>query len=102
VDDGFLRPARESAGANRSPRARRPSRLSVEAMVVDGRLRVGLFHGDSIADASADRLADACVRALRELIEHCRAPDAGGFTPSDFPEAGLDQAALDALMAQLG
>ena len=89
-------------GASRSPRARLPQRLSVEAMVAEGRLRAGFFHGASISDASAERLAEAYARALRELIEHCRAPEAGGFTPSDFPEAGLDQAALDALMAQFG
>jgi amino acid adenylation domain-containing protein/non-ribosomal peptide synthase protein (TIGR01720 family) len=98
----LLRPARESMGANRGPRARLPQRLSVEAMVSEGRLRAGFFHGASISDASAERLAEAYGRALRELIEHCRAPEAGGFTPSDFPEAGLDQAALDALMAQFG
>ncbi|MFL5383053.1 MAG: amino acid adenylation domain-containing protein [Longimicrobiaceae bacterium] len=101
-EGSLLRPARESIGANQGPRARRPQRLSVEAMVADGRLHAGFFHGASISDASAERLADACGRALRELIEHCRAPEAGGFTPSDFPEAGLDQAALDALMAQFG
>ncbi|HEV7588165.1 MAG TPA: condensation domain-containing protein, partial [Longimicrobium sp.] len=102
ADAALLRPARESMGAIRSPRARLPLRLSVEAMVSGGRLRAGIFHGASISDASAERLAEAYGRALRELIEHCRAPEAGGFTPSDFPEAGLDQAALDALMAQFG
>jgi non-ribosomal peptide synthase protein (TIGR01720 family) len=102
ADAGLLRPARESAGANQGPRARRPQRLAVEAMVADGRLRAGFFHGASLADASVERLAEAYARALRELIEHCRAPGAGGFTPSDFPEAGLDQDALDALMAQFG
>jgi hypothetical protein len=35
---------------------------------------------------------------LRELIEHCKSPEAGGYTPSDFPLAGLDQAGLDHLL----
>jgi hypothetical protein len=39
---------------------------------------------------------------LGELIEHCCRPGVGGYTPSDFPLAGLDQAALDALQQRLG
>ena len=34
----------------------------------------------------------------RRSIAHCLSPEAGGFTPSDFPLAGLDQAALDRLL----
>jgi non-ribosomal peptide synthase protein (TIGR01720 family) len=49
-----------------------------------------------------ERLAAAYEAALRAIVEHCRNPQAGGFTPSDFPEAGLDQSALDALMAKFG
>ena len=40
-------------------------------------------------------VAEAFLAALRELIEHCCAPEAGGVTPSDFPLAALDQATLD-------
>jgi hypothetical protein len=35
------------------------------------------------------------MEALRELITHCQTPDAGGYTPSDFPLAQLDQDELD-------
>ena len=89
-------------GALRDPAGHRTRHLAVEAMVAGGRLRVDLIHGAPLAEASVARLAEAYARALRELIEHCRAPDAGGFTPSDFPEAGLDQASLDAVLARLG
>ena len=34
----------------------------------------------------------AMLDALREIVEHCAGPDAGGRTPSDFPLARLDQA----------
>ena len=37
--------------------------------------------------SSAGRRA-SCA-ALRALIAHCRSPEAGGYTPSDFPLAGL-------------
>ena len=72
-------------------------------MTAGGRLRMGFFYGTARYDrATVERLAEAYGDALRSIIEHCRNPQAGGFTPSDFPEAGLDQAALDALMAQFG
>jgi amino acid adenylation domain-containing protein/non-ribosomal peptide synthase protein (TIGR01720 family) len=49
-------------------------------------------------DATVRRLAEAMVQALREIIEHCSRLDTGGRTPSDFPLAGLDQAAVDRLV----
>ena len=47
--------------------------------------------------SSVERLLDLYEQALRQLIEHCCAPGAGGLTPSDFPLATLGQAQLDAL-----
>src|SRR5947209_8080956 len=44
-------------------------------------------------------LAERWVAALAGLVDHCLSPEAGGYTPSDFPLAGLDQAALDELAA---
>jgi hypothetical protein len=32
-----------------------------------------------------EAVAGRFVAALRELIAHCQSPEAGGFTPSDFP-----------------
>src|SRR5213078_1937200 len=37
------------------------------------------------------------VAALRGIVAHCAEPGAGGRTPSDFPLARLDQAAVDRL-----
>jgi len=103
AENPFLAPAAESAGPNRSPRAPRRHRIAVEGMVAGGRLRMGFhFGGEAYLHATVEELARAFTAELRALVEHCRAPDAGGFTPSDFPEAGLDQDALDALMEQLG
>ena len=52
--------------------------------------------------STLEDLADIYLEALEDLIEHCRSPQAGGVSPSDFPEATLDQAQLDKLMATLG
>ncbi|HEY0019273.1 MAG TPA: amino acid adenylation domain-containing protein [Longimicrobium sp.] len=90
-------------GATRSPRQVRRERISIDSLMIDRRLWMMIFYGGRVfRPETMQRLADAYARALRELAAHCAAEGAGGFTPSDFPEAGLDQGALDALMAQLG
>ncbi|HMC03847.1 MAG TPA: condensation domain-containing protein, partial [Actinomycetota bacterium] len=38
------------------------------------------------------------LEALREIVEHCSEPGAGGRTPSDFPLARLDQGSVDRLV----
>src|SRR5581483_766250 len=49
-------------------------------------------------EATVRRLAEGLIEALRQIIEHCAGPDGGGRTPSDFPLARLDQAAVDRLV----
>jgi len=40
---------------------------------------------------SIEGLAQGFIKALRSLISHCQSPEAGGYTPSDFPAANLSQ-----------
>ncbi|HEX7243841.1 MAG TPA: amino acid adenylation domain-containing protein, partial [Longimicrobiaceae bacterium] len=47
---------------------------------------------------TVERLAEGYADELRGLIAHCRSAEAGGYTPSDFPLAKLEQAELDALL----
>jgi non-ribosomal peptide synthase protein (TIGR01720 family) len=46
-------------------------------------------------------LAQGFQRALEGLISHCLSPEAGGFTPADFPHIDLSQGELDQLLAQM-
>jgi hypothetical protein len=39
--------------------------------------------------------------SLRDLIAHCQSPAAPVYTPSDFPEAGLEAAELAAVLGEL-
>ena len=90
--------ARESAGAWRSARATRRHLLEIVALVIDGRMTVRFGYAAGLHDAATiERVADGFVAALRGCVAHCLAPDAIGYTPSDFPLAGLDQGALDRL-----
>ncbi|HVR96601.1 MAG TPA: amino acid adenylation domain-containing protein, partial [Thermoanaerobaculia bacterium] len=92
----------EPPGLPRSPRAARPYRFEINAWVRDGRLTVSWGHGERRHRRDTiERLAERFLAVLRELIDHCLAPDAGGFTPSDFPAAALDQKSLDRLLGNL-
>jgi non-ribosomal peptide synthase protein (TIGR01720 family) len=98
----LLAPAADPIGAPRAPSAQRPYRLQVDGAVADGRLRMGFYYAAGVyRRATVERLAEAYGRALREIIEHCRDPEAGGYTPSDFSLAGLEQDDLDSLLSQL-
>ncbi len=91
-------PVAEPAGAGRSPRSPRRHRIEVDAAVLGGRLRVDWRYGARAHErATIERLARGFEAALAELVEHCLSPAAGGFSPADFPLAGLDPARLDAL-----
>ncbi len=93
----------EPPGRPRSPRAERMYRLEVNAWVRDGRLTASFAYGwRRHRRQTIERLAETFLAALRKLIDHCLAPEAGGFTPSDFPAADLDQKALDRLLAKVG
>ena len=89
--------APEPYGPWHGPRARRAHPIEINCLVIDGRLELrwsfgrGSHTGETVARIAAD-----FVDALRALIALCTAPDAGGYTPSDFPLAHLDQAQLDA------
>ncbi|PYQ55777.1 MAG: non-ribosomal peptide synthetase, partial [Acidobacteria bacterium] len=75
--------------------------FSVDVLVLDGRLRATWTYdpGRHLL-ATAERLARGFVAEIAALVEHCLSPGAGGFTPSDFPLAGLDQEALDRLLGR--
>ena len=72
--------------------------LDVVGAIHDGRLEFSWYYSDQVHGESTVRsLAADLSGALREIIAHCARGDAGGRTPSDFPLAGLDQAAVDRL-----
>jgi amino acid adenylation domain-containing protein/non-ribosomal peptide synthase protein (TIGR01720 family) len=90
-------PAPESTGPSQSPRARRSHLVEVNALVLDGRLRVDWNYSANLhAAETIERLAAGFRAELEGLTAHCLLPEAGGFSPSDFPLARLDREALGA------
>ena len=90
------------AGGDVSPRAARPHLLEINGMVDGGRLTITWTFSEAFHQrATIERLADRYESALRLLVDQCRTITTPEYTPSDFPAAGLDQKALDALVAKL-
>lgn len=92
----------ESCGPDHDPAGPRSHVLEINAMVFDDRLQVDWVYSKNLhAAATIERLAEDYMETLRNLISHCLSSEAGGFSPSDFPEADLDQEDLDDLLKQL-
>ncbi|MGW7819955.1 non-ribosomal peptide synthase/polyketide synthase [Streptomyces puniciscabiei] len=95
---GDFAPAADVPGRDMDPGAPLDHLLDVSAAVSDGELEITWHYSDQVHRADTVRaLADAMAGALTAITEHCARPDAGGRTPSDFPLARLDQAAVDRL-----
>ncbi|HEX2202457.1 MAG TPA: amino acid adenylation domain-containing protein [Longimicrobium sp.] len=101
---GRFEPAREPVVAGRAASAPREHALAVDSLVAEGRLHLTWSFGTGVYDQdTVERLAKAYVDELSALVRHCLDPEAGGYTPSDFPAAaGLDQDMLDAIFSQIG
>ena len=73
--------------------------IEVNAYIQGDRLTVAWTYSSAVHRAErVEDLANRYADHLRHLIAHCRSPEAGGYTPSDFPDAGLNQTDLDTLL----
>ena len=95
-------PARESRGPDRSPQGRRNHLLDISGSIAGGQLRLEWIYSENLyRRATVEQMAQDFLEALRAIIAHCRSPEAGDVTPSDFPLAGLDQKKLKKVLAKL-
>jgi non-ribosomal peptide synthase protein (TIGR01720 family) len=94
--------APESFGVAFSPAGHRRHLIDVTGIVVRGKLHIDFSYSSAVHDKSTiESLARTYADALRGIIAHCQSPDAGGYTPSDFPLASLDDAALSQVLTQV-
>jgi non-ribosomal peptide synthase protein (TIGR01720 family) len=97
--DALLWPSPHLIGANRSPQQARSHILEINAMVRGGQLQIGWTYATEIhRRTTIETLASQYLDALRALVRHCRSAGEAGYTPSDFPLAGVDQKQLDRLI----
>ncbi|HSN96685.1 MAG TPA: condensation domain-containing protein, partial [Candidatus Nanopelagicales bacterium] len=100
---GGFRLAWESVGPTEAARGTRSHVLQVNGLVAGDQLELTLgFSRDLHDDATIERLAADLLAAIRRLVLHCLSPDAGAWTPSDFPFVKLAQKDLRALQGRLG
>ena len=93
----------EPSGPAHSLDALRRHLLEIEGVVLEGRLRVDwVYSGNIHRRGTVERLAAVFIEALRSLIAHCQSLAEPGFTPSDFPLAGLKQERLDRVLQRFG
>ncbi|WP_344432291.1 amino acid adenylation domain-containing protein, partial [Amycolatopsis minnesotensis] len=70
--------------------------LEIVGSVLAGEFTFSWSYSDNLHDEATIRaLAAEFTTALAQIVAHCAEPGSGGRTPSDFPLAGLDQAAVD-------
>jgi non-ribosomal peptide synthase protein (TIGR01720 family) len=101
--DALFTPAPDSAGPPYSLRQRREYLLEIHASISASQLHVTWIYSQNLhRQATIAALAQAFIAALRTLIAHCQSPEAGGYTPSDFPDLELRPDELDALLAEFG
>jgi amino acid adenylation domain-containing protein/non-ribosomal peptide synthase protein (TIGR01720 family) len=92
--------AREDAGPLRSPKGRRRYLLDINALVMNGRLRILWTYSRAFhRRASIESLAERFETALRDLIRHCLSGEAAAAV--DLAGSDLTQGDLDTLIAGL-
>jgi non-ribosomal peptide synthase protein (TIGR01720 family) len=102
ADGSSFGKVKRSGGASPRMRGERTHLFEIDAKAISGRLQMDWTYSENIhRRESIEALAGHFEHALRALIDHCQSPDAGGFTPSDFPDAELSQSQLDGLLARI-
>src|SRR5262249_3909821 len=73
--------------------------LEVESSLVGDELSFTWTYSENLhRNSTVERLAREVIECIKAFIQHCQEPDVCGYTPSDFPLAGLDQRQLNLLL----
>lgn len=84
-------PAKESSGKTHSMQRTRDHLIDINGGVSEGRLQMFWTFSESVHQRlTIENLALRFIEELKSLITHCLSPEAGAYTPSDFPQANLD------------
>ncbi|MBO1418171.1 non-ribosomal peptide synthetase, partial [Streptomyces sp. FH025] len=94
--DGLYRGTFRSLELDADPRAERPHALEVVGRLDGESLEFTWFHAEAVhRRESVEALARRFAEELADLARYAARPGAAGRTPSDYPLARLDQAAVD-------
>ena len=94
--------AKESCGPAHNQLGNRRHLLEVNGFVASGKLQLDWTYSEKVHQrTTVERLAQGFIQALQVLISHCQSSDVGGYTPSDFPLARLNEEKLNKLFTML-
>jgi non-ribosomal peptide synthase protein (TIGR01720 family) len=94
--------APESNNATRSPLGDRSYSIDINGFIGEGKLQLNWAYSKDIYQKTTIlNLAQKAIASLQNIITHCRSSEAGGYTPSDFPQANLSQEQLDRFLAKI-
>lgn len=86
----------------RSEKTERYHLLGIDSFIEEGCLKLEFSFSDKVYKPETIRnLVEHFETALRRLIEHCSIQETSEYSPSDFPEADLNQSDLDNLLKQI-
>lgn len=89
--------------ASRAGENGRGYRMEINALVMDGRLRIDWAASHAqYHESTIEHLLRTLLDEIRLLIQHALTADSSGYTPADFPDAGLSQEDLDRFLEGLG
>jgi amino acid adenylation domain-containing protein/non-ribosomal peptide synthase protein (TIGR01720 family) len=95
--------ASESSGQPRCLQSKRSYLLEVNSLVSNGKLKIDWTYSTNLyQQTTIEFLATSFQEALEQLIAHCQSPDAGGYTPGDFPDVDLSLDALENVFSEMG
>jgi len=94
--------ANADSGFDQSPNNHRVHPLGVNIIILKGQLNISIGYDDCMHSAATiDALAQSFLNNLKAMIDHCKESGATQLSPSDFPIARIDNAALSVLSAQI-
>ncbi|AFY58522.1 non-ribosomal peptide synthase/amino acid adenylation enzyme [Rivularia sp. PCC 7116] len=101
-ESSLFTPVADSIAAESSSQGHRSYLLEINSLVLQAQLHVNwtysqdIYHRNTIAN-----LAENFMELLKVLINLCQSQETIGFTPSDFPEAEINQQDLDKLINKI-
>ncbi|MCS0670058.1 non-ribosomal peptide synthetase [Cytobacillus firmus] len=106
VDQTFFRSKHFSFHSYLSESVKNPSEkrvylLDFEPYIFNEQLCVRIHYSPSFSEEDIGRLCTDILTNIRELIRFCTVTEEIGLVASDFPEANLDQGALDKFLLSL-